>query len=262
MTNGSGTVQANYSYDPYGRRIKTGVVESDFQFAGNYRHAPSGLYLTKTRLYSVAFGRFTSRDLAGESGGTNLYSYTNDPIAFVDPMGLSQVSPSGLAQATGYPNVESAVQQAGCRGVVDSALNIQSIVPGAYLPEKWIALYPNQFPTKCFWGKGNDTAPAVKQCTGDCPAGQTKVVWCKQGNFDSVQAGAPGSEVTTNLAVSMRTIGESYNYSVYTPGGYQGANSPETQPGQTIYINEPSPLEGGNFHNSICCHTCIKSYGR
>ena len=63
ITNGAGTIQAQYSYDPYGQVTKiagTGVV-SDFQYAGYYYHAPSGLNLTLYRAYNSNLGRWINR---------------------------------------------------------------------------------------------------------------------------------------------------------------------------------------------------------
>lgn len=90
MTNSSGTVQAQYAYDPYGVRTVIGeTVPSDFQFAGYYFDSRSGLNCTRTRLYSPASGRWLSRDPLGEWAGTNLYTYVgNNPIGQTDPTGL------------------------------------------------------------------------------------------------------------------------------------------------------------------------------
>ncbi len=42
------------------------------------------------RAYSPRFGRFLSRDPVGESAGANLYHYcSNDPVNWIDPLGLS-----------------------------------------------------------------------------------------------------------------------------------------------------------------------------
>jgi RHS repeat-associated protein len=64
----SGSVQAVYRYDPYGRVTQLqGTIACDFQFAGYYYHAPSGLNLTLHRAYSASLGRWLSRDPVGES---------------------------------------------------------------------------------------------------------------------------------------------------------------------------------------------------
>ena len=89
MTDNSGTLQAEYSFDPFGRTTKIREsVPSDFGFAGYYVHGRSGLYLTRTRAYNGLTGRFINRDITQEVGGVNLYSYVNNsPIDWVDPSG-------------------------------------------------------------------------------------------------------------------------------------------------------------------------------
>lgn len=92
MTDGSGTIQARYDYDSFGRVTTiTGTVPSDFQYAGYYEHAPSGLNMFLFRGgYDPTVGRFIQRDAMGEAGGLNLYAYvSNDPINGIDPLGLT-----------------------------------------------------------------------------------------------------------------------------------------------------------------------------
>jgi RHS repeat-associated protein len=90
MTNGSGTIVWQQSFDPYG--VPTTIVNTtpaDLGYAGYYLHSRSGLSLTRTRAYSAALGRFISRDPIAESGGVNLYDYVdNEPINLSDPLGL------------------------------------------------------------------------------------------------------------------------------------------------------------------------------
>lgn len=85
------TIQAQYGYDPYGQVTKlAGSEDADFQYAGYYINARSGLNLTRTRTYSPALGRWINRDTIGIAGGLNLYGYVfNVPVANIDPLGLS-----------------------------------------------------------------------------------------------------------------------------------------------------------------------------
>jgi RHS repeat-associated protein len=91
MTDSSGNVQASYQYDSYGRAKQLqGSLASDFQYAGYYFHAPSGLNLNTYRAYSPIFGRWISRDPIGEVAGTDLYTYVGStPIDSMDPSGLA-----------------------------------------------------------------------------------------------------------------------------------------------------------------------------
>lgn len=99
VTDSSGVIQAKYSFDPYGQITKLqGSVDADFQFAGMYLHAPSGLYLTPARQYSTRLGTWLSRDPADGAS----YSYVaGNPISRIDPTGLyyevSQTTVNGIA---------------------------------------------------------------------------------------------------------------------------------------------------------------------
>ncbi len=89
MSNNSGVLQAQYSFDPYGRISKISeAVASDFTYAEYYLHSQSQLNLTLTRAYQSNQNRFINRDLIEELGGVNLYTYVrNSPVQFSDPSG-------------------------------------------------------------------------------------------------------------------------------------------------------------------------------
>jgi RHS repeat-associated protein len=99
MTDSSGNIQARYDYDPYGRASQVqGTLASDFQYAGYYEHATSGLNLTLFRAYDPNTAKWLSRDLLGIAGGINLYGYVgNNPVNKIDSMGLCSEDSNDLA---------------------------------------------------------------------------------------------------------------------------------------------------------------------
>ena len=93
VTNSSGAVVGNYSYDAYGR----GNVDSQampFGYGGQvgYYTSGNGLILCGARWYDANQGRWLTRDPIGYSGGLNLYEYCgNNPVMGIDPSGLCDV---------------------------------------------------------------------------------------------------------------------------------------------------------------------------
>lgn len=51
-----------YGYDPYGRALQATTPVTDFNYAGMFYNADSGLYLTLYRAYDPVAGRWLSRD--------------------------------------------------------------------------------------------------------------------------------------------------------------------------------------------------------
>jgi RHS repeat-associated protein len=57
-----------YSYDAYGNALQSTAPLTDFNYAGMFYNADSGLYLTQYRAYDPVSGRWLSRDPIGELG--------------------------------------------------------------------------------------------------------------------------------------------------------------------------------------------------
>jgi len=74
----------------FGEVMQTvGTLASDFQFAGMYFHASSGLNLATYRAYNPTIGRWTNRDPAEFLDGSNMYVYAqNSPANRNDHLGL------------------------------------------------------------------------------------------------------------------------------------------------------------------------------
>ncbi|HUA66451.1 MAG TPA: RHS repeat-associated core domain-containing protein, partial [Alphaproteobacteria bacterium] len=93
LTDTSGNVRAEYSYDPFGNRTKvSGDLDADYGFAGMFWSSEANLSITHFRAYDPNLGRWLSRDPlknAELTQGPNLYEYTgNEPVAMTDPAGL------------------------------------------------------------------------------------------------------------------------------------------------------------------------------
>lgn len=67
---------------------------------GQYADPDTGLYYNRYRFYDPDTGRYISPDPIGPAGGSNLYAYGPNPIAWVDPFGLQHYM---LAEGPGVP---------------------------------------------------------------------------------------------------------------------------------------------------------------
>jgi RHS repeat-associated protein len=134
LTNSSGAIKTQYSYDPFGNTTTAGASSTNvFQYTGRENDA-NGLYFYRARYYSPTFGRFVSEDPIGFRGGINEYSYAlNNPIANVDPSGLTTGEFGGSFSLTGFgftgvagcPTHSRSLRMSG-RGVLLSSLNFST----------------------------------------------------------------------------------------------------------------------------------------
>lgn len=91
LTDSTGTITQQYSYDPYGNVTQTNTTtgfNNPYLYTG--READSaGLYYYRARYYSPTMGRFISEDPIGFNGGqNNFYSYVKaNPLSYSDPQG-------------------------------------------------------------------------------------------------------------------------------------------------------------------------------
>lgn len=64
-------------------------VDCPIRFQGQWEDVETGFYYNRFRYYDSVCGRYVCGDPIGLLGGLNLYSYTYNPIEWVDPWGLS-----------------------------------------------------------------------------------------------------------------------------------------------------------------------------
>ncbi len=96
LADSSGTVQSEYSYQPFGSVTPSGATSTNpYLYTGREDDGGAGpfdgdLYYNRARYYSPLLQRFMSQDPIGFAGGdTNLYGYVwNNPTGFIDPRGL------------------------------------------------------------------------------------------------------------------------------------------------------------------------------
>jgi len=93
LANGTGAVDAQYTYEAFGNVSATGTTNGNpFSYTGREADG-TGLAYYRARYYNPQLQRFVSEDPIGFAGeDTNLYSYVfNDPMSSIDPLGLGKI---------------------------------------------------------------------------------------------------------------------------------------------------------------------------
>src|SRR5579859_4870525 len=91
LADSTGTVQTQYTFEPFGNTSITGAATTN-SFAYTGRELDStGLYFYRARYYNPALQRFISEDPIGFRGGINKYSYVaNNSLNWVDAFGTDK----------------------------------------------------------------------------------------------------------------------------------------------------------------------------
>jgi len=94
LADGSGSVQTEYTYEPFGSTTTNGASSTNsFTYTGREADG-TGLHYYRARYYSPHWSRFVSEDPIRFSGGLNVHRYVLDnPINFDDPTGLQMPAP-------------------------------------------------------------------------------------------------------------------------------------------------------------------------
>ena len=100
LTNASGTVTDNYTFDSFGIKIAgAGTTPSQILYSGEYLDLGTGNYALRNRIYTQNTGTFLTRDTyAGQNGDPitlHQYLYAGaDPVNMFDPSGRDFSIPS------------------------------------------------------------------------------------------------------------------------------------------------------------------------
>nr|WP_284399639.1 RHS repeat-associated core domain-containing protein [Dyella lipolytica] len=131
LTDTTGAIRQQYSYDPYGdvtpSDTTTGFT-NPYQYTGREADT-AGLYYYRARYYSPMMGGFISEDPAGFGGGQlSFYAYAGgDPVDHSDPSGLG---PKGAVVGAAIGGVVGSVA-GGVVGGVGGAVVCSPSGPGA-----------------------------------------------------------------------------------------------------------------------------------
>jgi len=90
LTDEKGQVVWSAIYDVYGSLSHLNVLgsENQIRFQGQYEDRETGLYYSWFRYYDPNSGTFITQDPLGIEGGWNVYGYGENPINWIDPLGL------------------------------------------------------------------------------------------------------------------------------------------------------------------------------
>ena len=109
LTDIAGTLRAEFGYGPFGEPLYAkgpNASSCPFRYATKYWDEETRLYNFGKRFFDPITGQWLSREPLGESESINLYSYAgNDPINFVDALGLAKVATDGRGNLTALGQV-------------------------------------------------------------------------------------------------------------------------------------------------------------
>ena len=111
ITGQNGTSSAGYNYTPFGEALSNGggPAYADRGFTGQRSESDNDLVYMNARYYSPSLGRFISPDPIipdiYQTGATNRYQYArNNPVTFVDPLGLDNADVNISTTPSGSPS--------------------------------------------------------------------------------------------------------------------------------------------------------------
>ena len=115
LTSPHGKLVWAVQYRAYGNVVRTiaNEIDTPLRFQGQYFDAESGLHYNRHRYYQPDSGRFLTPDPIKLAGGLNNYQYVQNPVNWVDPLGLAGVKgdcpPNGTGNASTHTDVEPSI---------------------------------------------------------------------------------------------------------------------------------------------------------
>ncbi|MCF8878820.1 hypothetical protein L5876_03210 [Hyphobacterium sp. SN044] len=92
MVNASGTITAQYVYEPYGVEEPWNTSSNPYRYTGRRLEPEWGIFHYRARYYDPALGRFLETDPVLYADQMNLYAYVgSNPLNMTDPTGQQSV---------------------------------------------------------------------------------------------------------------------------------------------------------------------------
>ncbi|WP_052371881.1 RHS repeat-associated core domain-containing protein [Amycolatopsis taiwanensis] len=101
-----GTVRWRATTSLWGEAPPGEQARIPLRFPGQYHDPETGLHYNVFRYYEPETGRYLTADPRGLDGGLNPHAYVANPLAELDPLGLTPEGPDGCAQRGGQPSYE------------------------------------------------------------------------------------------------------------------------------------------------------------
>lgn len=79
------------SWQPVRTQANMELQAQPLRFQGQYFDTETGLHYNRFRYYDPDIGRFVTQDPIGTLGGVNLYQYVDNPLNWIDPLGLARI---------------------------------------------------------------------------------------------------------------------------------------------------------------------------
>ncbi len=94
IVDGGGRTLSKAERDVFGVTTFTGTERTPFRYPGQQADDETGLHYNRFRTYDPVTGRYLSADPIALEAGTNLYAYARNPVGWMDPLGLHDLTHS------------------------------------------------------------------------------------------------------------------------------------------------------------------------
>jgi RHS repeat-associated protein len=116
-----------YAYDALSKAGRQAGLKQPLRFQGQYYDHETGLHYNRHRYYDPHSGRFVSKDPIGLRGGVNLHRYAENPIKWIDPLGLIKWEAKVYTLAYGWGQTETYTLTSECKNGMRAIVKVQAV---------------------------------------------------------------------------------------------------------------------------------------